>query len=71
MYGKIDNGIVRYVNAKRIKYSGGVIINPTITQLNAHGIYEVVTIEEDGESYLQDNVIYHYIGKPSEEVNNE
>lgn len=69
MYGKIDKGKVTIVSGKRIKINSGVIINPTITQLNAHGIYKVVTIEEDGESHLQDNVIYHYIGKPSEETN--
>lgn len=69
MYGKINNGIVRYLNAKRIKYSGGVIINPSVEQMNAHGIYEVVTIEGDGKSYLKDNVIYHYISKTSEEAN--
>ena len=64
MYGKLTSGKLSYVNGKRIRIEGGIIINPTIEQLNAHGVYEVVNVEDEGTDRLDGGVIYHYVGAP-------
>ena len=41
-----------------------VIINPSIAQLNEAGYYEIETIEDDGESRIENGKLLRYIGKP-------
>ena len=45
-----------------------VVKYPTEAQMNYADWYRLVNVFEDGEDYILNNILYHYVGVP---VNNE
>lgn len=78
VFGRLDeNGNIEYFipSSNRLVYktvrNGRActvyISNPTEAKMNEAGWYRVVNIEDDGTDYINDNILYHYIGVPTEE----
>ena len=51
---------------KTIKY-----FTPTEAQMNYAGWYRLVNVFEDGEDYVLDNILYHYVGTPANDEEEE
>lgn len=62
------NGGLTYVDengrTKLVKY-------PTEAQMNYAGWYRLASVFEDGDDYILDNVLYHYVGAIPEEDEGE
>lgn len=61
---------VPYHNALRYKNAKGkwvTVANPSEAYMNVAGWYRLVNVFEDGTDYINDNVLYHYVGAITEE----
>lgn len=66
VYGKLENRELKYCSAKSVIIDSRLITPPSKETLAKVGIYPIEYIQEDGEDYIVDGVIKHYIGKPIE-----
>ena len=48
-----------------------VVKYPTEAQMNYAGWYRLVNVFEDGEEYVLDNILYHYVGTPANDAQAE
>lgn len=70
-FGRLVDGEIEYFKP----YKGGlkveyvtasgmhivrVITNPSEADMNSAGWYQIVIIDEQGEDFIQDNILYHY-----------
>ena len=63
-YGKLENNIL--VPFEPIKHglllNNYIIYNPTKEQYIEAGWFPIEEISNDGQDYIEDNILYHYIG---------